>query len=233
MQLSLAEFDQKFSEQKLRIAFVGMSNIGKSFRARELEEYRDFERYTIDDHIGKSLGIKSDEELAHWLGMPYDTQFRKNQFRYLDLEGKLTKLAKIPLDRNFVLDTTGSVIYLANEILNFLRKNYLIINFRTPKNLRKKMFEKFIENPKPLIWGNIFKQNQNESKFNALKKCYHELLEWRDRKYFELADVTMNIFQEDDSETLSADEFWRELRKNLAKIKFGRVGFNLEKATVP
>lgn len=213
MLITQKEFDQKFKNNELRIAFIGMSNIGKSYRTRELGAEKGFETYTVDAHICDAIGIPTEEEMAVWLGYPYEAQFQKHQQEYLNVEEQLTKTAPIPEGKNFALDTTGSAIYLSEDTLNFLRENFLIVHLETPERSKQEMLQKFFAQPKPLTWGDIFDQDENESTEEALRRCYPKLLEYRTKQYEELGDVHLEIF--DSLNIKSHEYFWDLLRSKL------------------
>ena len=83
MLFSRSEFDQRFKANQLRLAFIGMSNIGKSYRCEELNKEKNFACAKIDKKICQALGFEdSEEDLAKCLGFPYDERFKKNQKKY-------------------------------------------------------------------------------------------------------------------------------------------------------
>lgn len=45
--------------------------------------------------------------------------------------------------------------------------------------------------PKPVVWGQSFNKKEGESDHDALVRCYPELLEFRARRYANLADITL------------------------------------------
>ena len=83
--------------------------------------------------------------------------------------------------KNTVLDTTGSVVYLQKEILERLKNETLIVYIKADEHQEKVLLNKFLAHPKPIVWGNSFKNN--------FETDYKELLQARDKKYCELADV--------------------------------------------
>ena len=217
MQLTRDEFDKKYKNGTLKIAFVGMSNIGKSFRAEELEKEKNFEKFSVDDFIGQSLAVDGINDLASWMGFPYDEKFEKNQAEYLKKEAFYTQnaLKDFQGGKNFVLDTTGSVVYLDEETLNFLKDNFLIVGFKVPENLLEDMVENFFKTPKPIVWGKHFNQQDGESKKEALKRNYPHLLKWRSARYEKLADVSLETYTHDPNAILSCDDFLSLLREQL------------------
>ncbi len=213
MIITKSEFKKKLKNNELNIAFIGMSNIGKSYRTKELEKKRNFSIYTVDTYIGDALGGMTELDMAEWFGFPYEKRFQPNQKIYLEAEEKLTKEAIIPKNQNFALDTTGSVIYLSKNAHNFLKENFLIVHLETPDNSKKEMLKNFFKKPKPLVWGDSFNQKKNESTDEALRRCYPELLEYRTKKYYDLADISVSIFEPEKPKP--HEYFWNLLLSNL------------------
>ena len=54
MRLTAVEFKKKIKNRSLGLGLVGMSNIGKSFRARQLADEMGFERTSVDEAIEKA-----------------------------------------------------------------------------------------------------------------------------------------------------------------------------------
>lgn len=217
MKLTREEFDKKFENGSLKIAFVGMSNVGKSFRANELVTQKNFKKVSVDDLIGESLALEKIVDLASWMGFPYETKFEKNQAKYLKLEEQCTKdsINHFVNNQNFVLDTTGSVIYLDEKTQKFLKNNFLVIGFRVPQNMIEEMTQKFFDNPKPLVWGNCFNQQTSESEEEALRRNYPALLTLRSQQYEDLADIALEFYKEKKSDIISCDAFLELVRKTL------------------
>ena len=210
MKISRKNFLEKLEKNSLRIAFVGMSNIGKSLRARQLELDKNFERVAVDEQILQFLNFKNFDEISRWLGFPFDENFFAHQKKYLAAEKKFTEKNYFP-KKNFVLDTTGSVIYLPKTTIDFLKKNFLVVHFVLPKNFSTKILQNFFERPKPLIWGDIF-EFFDAPKKKLLAKNYEKLLDFREKKYREIADFSIEIFRE---KKILFDEFWKIFLENL------------------
>ncbi|MFI5142332.1 MAG: hypothetical protein ACHQII_08250, partial [Bacteroidia bacterium] len=125
----------------MRISLIGMSGIGKSHWSKKLEQ-EGFTRFCCDDFIEnkledelKHLGYKGIHEVALWLGQPYDPQYAENSRKYLqyeqeELDNILTLIENMP-DKNIVIDTTGSVIYLSPVTLKRLKQLTSVIYFAT------------------------------------------------------------------------------------------------------
>lgn len=188
-------------EKPLVISLIGMSCSGKSRWSKKLAE-KGFDRFCCDDLIEKELakelkkcGACGIKDVANWMGHPYEERSPKNQQLYLDAEIKIMKkiLEKLKkgVKKNTVIDTTGSVIYTGEKILKDLRKYSLIIYMETPASMLPEMFRRFIEKPKPVVWGNIFSKKKNETNEKALVRCYPKLLHYRRGLYKKYSDVIL------------------------------------------
>ena len=189
MIFSQQDFSQKLQNKTLRIAVIGMSNTGKSYRSRQLYEAHEFERHCVDDLVGTSLGFDGESALVHWLGQPNSHGFSDRQKQYLQKEKELTIGCPLSSKKNIILDTTGSVIYLDEEVQKFLHENFLVIQFDASSSMVEVMMEDFFVHPKALIWGESFSQQKEESDVEALRRCYPLLLKDRIEKYRQLGEV--------------------------------------------
>ncbi len=213
MKLTLTQFDEKFKNNELRLAFIGMSNIGKSHWTAQLTENMGFARFDVDNEMWKLQGFETWEEAAKWMGYPFAKQYPRTQQEYLDMEKKLT-LCEIPDNKNFILDTTGSVIYHDEEVVSFLHDNFFVIDFDASHSMLKLMAEEFFVSPKTIVWGDSFNRQDGEEEIDALRRCYPELLSYRIGKYRELADLILpgEITRSPD---ISLERFWEILRLSL------------------
>ena len=198
--LSQMQFDEALAQQRLRVAFVGMSNCGKSFRSTQLAEALGFQLSSVDAEIEKhlhtelqALGHQGIGGIAKWMGFPYEGHFREREARYLQLEEQLTSSASLPSAANFALDTTGSVVYLSESCRRQLSTVYLVVHLEATDEMLGEMIERYFQSPKPVIWGPLFSlQPEDEGDGQrALRRCYPHLLRWRRQRYRELADVNL------------------------------------------
>lgn len=188
------------------ISFVGMSGAGKSAWSTKLEKFKKFKRFSIDELIEralepelKALNYHGINGLSYWLGQPYDKRYIKNSRRYLELEaktlsGSLEEIYRLGDKIDVVVDTTGSVIYLPPELLKILKKRTRVVYLETAEGKLKEMIEKYTANPKPVIWGDIYRPLPGETNEETLIRCYTELLKYRVKLYKKLADVTIDYF---------------------------------------
>ncbi len=214
MLCSRFDFDQKFRDGELNIAFIGMSNIGKSHRSRQLAEVFEFDVHNIDVVMAENLGVTDEKELAEWMGYPFDDKFEETQSTYLDWEHKLTQSPPIPEDNNFILDTTGSVIYLNPTVHQYLKDNFLIVQLDAPESMLKEMEEEFFVSPKPIVWKDLFSKHPGESDLSALRRCYPGLLQDRIHRYRTLADIVIPG-EVSRSKEIGPERFWEILRLSL------------------
>lgn len=179
-----------------------MSGVGKTTWAQKLEQ-AGFTRYSCDDAIEEKLaeelvkyGYTGINDLAKWLGQPYENRYKANAQRYLDLEKEsveeaLQKVASLPQDALFVLDTTGSVIYMTDELLDELAEKTKIVYLETPETVQQQMCENYFKDPKPVIWNGVYHRHDGEDETASLKRCYPELLQKRTQIYQRHAQITI------------------------------------------
>ena len=91
-----------------------------------------------------------------------------------------------------VVDTTGSLIYLQKKLLNRLRALTKMLHLRLPEEKHEQLFENFINDPKPVIWKGKFKPRKGEPQQNTLRRCYKELLSFRNERYSLIADYVLD-----------------------------------------
>lgn len=189
------EFDTHVRNGTLRLAFVGMSNAGKSYRSRVLRDELSFLWYQVDEEIQKALGFSSMAEISTWLGFPTESAYPEREKQYLELEERFTMHPSIQaIGKNLVFDTTGSVVHLARKTLEVLSDNCLIVHLDVGEDSLKKMMEQFFLNPKPVAWSGYLRREFGESQEEALRRCYPELLRARLKQYRSLAHVNIPFY---------------------------------------
>lgn len=186
----------------MRIVVIGFSGTGKSHWSKVLANALGYHHICCDDLIETKLreylpndasGINA---VAEWMGQPYDERFKKNEARYLQCEIEvLEEVFSKPIDayqERTILDTTGSVIYTGEQLTQRLGDFGKVVYLEVTPTVLEEMFRVYIAHPKPVIWGNSFSQNEGETPFAALKRCYPELLKYRQRRYEGLAEISMD-----------------------------------------
>jgi len=192
------------------ITFIGLSGCGKSYLSERIALEKNFHRIDCDTLIEERLkphleagGFSSIEGVAKWMGQPYETHFKQRQQAYLDEEKAVMQETLKTLgpdgwglDKDFVIDTTGSVIYMDEEILSGLKQRSRIIYLGVPDTQLEFMFQQYLDEPKPVIWGDSYSLSEDETQQEALKRCYPELIKKRTELYYKYADVTLIIDRE-------------------------------------
>ncbi len=182
--------------------------MGKSAWSSRLEKEKGFKKYCCDDLIEKGLspeleklGYGGINDVSRWMGQPYDERYKKNSQKYLELEAEalkniLQEIKRLSKDKNITIDTTGSVIYLPQDILGDLKMRTKIIYLETHESVVKEMVKRYLDDPKPVIWGDVFKPFEDEENMQTLKRCYPKLLKYRKKLYKKLADIKIDYYEQ-------------------------------------
>ncbi|NQV89300.1 MAG: hypothetical protein HQ488_03205 [Parcubacteria group bacterium] len=181
------------------ISLIGMSNCGKSHWSKKLESEQGYARLCCDDIIAGQLSdllpnveITDMDAFAAWMGMPYEFGYQEREAAYLSAEeAALFKVMDQARGENVVIDTTGSVIYLSEKVLRILKDISTVVYLEATDEQLTEMTELFFQNPKPLVWAENFSMEPTETQDQALRRCYPELLHWRQNRYKMLADRTL------------------------------------------
>lgn len=201
------ELDAHIAGGTLRLAFIGMSNTGKSYRSRVLASELDFSWYHVDGEIQKELGFDSMDKISTWLGYPSSATYKEREAAYLNAENACTMVDDLEVNgKNLVFDTTGSVINLATDTLTWLKEQCLLVHLSVDEAHVEELLERFFEHPKPLIWGEHFSQKENESEMDALRRCYPALLHERLAQYNTLSHINIpaeELYDKTGAETIA------------------------------
>ncbi|MDP2585939.1 MAG: shikimate kinase [Candidatus Levybacteria bacterium] len=199
MKLSKLQFEQLLQNNELMLSFVGMSNIGKTYWSKKLHSIG-LRHFSCDDLIEaklgpilNELGYAGIEDVSRWMGQPYDQKFETNQQKYLSLEQEVMEdifaQVKNGKKQNTVIDTTGSVIHTNRNICDRLKQYSMVVYIEAPESMQEKMFKQYIKEPKPVVFGDIYNPQDNETETQTLSRCYRELLIFRSTLYSKCADV--------------------------------------------
>ncbi len=206
------------------ISLIGMSNSGKTYWSKKLEAIG-FKLFSCDDYIRiklgtvlKHFGFSGFSDVARWMGQPFDKQYLETSKKYLEFERESLDIILRHLEfgtryQNIVVDTTGSIIYTGNDIIEELSKLTTIIYLDTPITVRQEMCKLYFQNPKPVLWGDMYKKRNGESDEKALKRCYPDLLNFRSKKYKKYAHITLDYFLIRQP-GITTDDFLRLLQGN-------------------
>ncbi|HKW56099.1 MAG TPA: hypothetical protein VJN42_01965 [Candidatus Acidoferrum sp.] len=187
----------------LRLALVGMSGAGKTFWTKKLAA-EGWSAISCDDRIEQKLasrlsagGYAGIYGVAAWLGWPDSPKYAEREAQYLEEEihalGEvLTGLEREP-ERPLVLDTTGSVIYCGNHLLLRLRRRTTVVHLAASADEQKLLIERYLSDPKPVLWRGAFQPRKGEAAQDAVARCYPALIAARHQSYEALAHCTLSI----------------------------------------
>jgi shikimate kinase len=183
-----------------------MSGTGKSHWSSRLVQ-RGFKLFCCDELIAEKLKPQLTTangkmlSMGQWMGFPYETHYRQREAQYLRYEVEvltevLDYLEREPhaANQDTIIDTTGSVIYVGEALLERLRRLTTVVYLDTPLEVQKKMCSAYVANPPPVLWRDRFSQSPGESNRAALARSYPGLLAARTREYKKLADVTLDYY---------------------------------------
>lgn len=199
--LTISEFlsIQIYMPNKNIIALIGMSNIGKSYWAKRLVS-EGYVSFSIDDIIATKFAdhtMQDVSSLARWMGQPWEEGFEQREQIYLELENKsvlevLSQIDSLDINQKVVIDTTGSMFYLPQSTIDSVVKVCQMVYLIAPEHVKQKLLQKYIDQPKPVIWGGMFMQNSSETRGQSLARSYEKLLEWRSEKYAKYAEIVID-----------------------------------------
>jgi hypothetical protein len=187
----------------LRLALVGMSGAGKTFWAKKLEA-SGYPAISCDDRIEQKLaqrlaagGYRGINGVAAWMGWPDSAAYAARESDYLAeeihaLDEILTELEHRP-GKSLVLDTTGSVIYVGNNLLMRLRRQMTIVYLAASAGEQQLLIERYLNDPKPVLWRGAFQTRAGESPRETVARCYPALIDARRLSYEALAHCTLQV----------------------------------------
>lgn len=210
-------------ENRMRLALIGMSGSGKTFWTKKLAE-KGAPAIFCDDKIEKRLarrlqpgGYSGINGVAAWMGWPDSPNYAEHEAEYLaeeihTLDEVLQELEKKP-DSSLVLDTTGSVIYAGNHLLMRLRQQMTIVYLAATEQERQLLIERYLNDPKPVLWRGAFQPKGGEMPRETVARCYPALIEARRRSYEALAHCMLSVAEL--RAPLDAEQFLEKVRKQM------------------
>ncbi len=188
-------------QKPLRLAFIGMSGAGKTFWTKKLAE-SGIPATSCDDRIeqrlaprlaaGRYAGING---VAAWMGWPDSLTQRESDYLTEEihtLDEVLTELEK-HREKSLVLDTTGSLIYIGNNLLMRLRRQMTIVYLAASAQEQQLLIERYLNDPKPVLWRGAFQPRPKESPRETVARCYPALIAARRQSYEALAHCTLQV----------------------------------------
>src|SRR6266700_1620483 len=81
----------------MKLSLIGMSGVGKTYWAKQLES-QGFKRFSCDDMIEtklekelQTLGYSGINDLAKWMEQPFEPKYEQNSKKYLALKKEKVK----------------------------------------------------------------------------------------------------------------------------------------------
>jgi shikimate kinase len=207
----------------MRLALIGMSGSGKTFWTKKLAE-NGAPALFCDDKIEQRLaprlgpgGYCGINGVAAWMGWPDSPTYAEREAEYLaeeihTLDEVLDELEQSP-EKSLVLDTTGSVIFAGNHLLMRLRRQMTIVYLAATEQERQLLIERYLNDPKPVLWRGAFQAKRGETPRETVARCYPALIEARRRSYEALAHCTLQVG--DLRTAIDAEQFLERIRKQL------------------
>jgi len=191
------------SQQPLHLALIGMSGAGKTFWTKRLAT-SGFPAISCDDQIERKLaprlaagGYAGINGVAAWMGWPDSPAYAQRESEYLAEEIAAMDEALVHLEKNreqpLVLDTTGSVIHIGNNLLLRLRRQMTIVYLAASPQEQQLLTERYLSDPKPVLWRGAFRPKGGESPAATVARCYPSLIAARRQSYEALAHCTLPV----------------------------------------
>lgn len=188
MNISRHDFTERYQKGDLKIALIGMSNVGKSYTAKRLAKHFEFSLIEVDTLIRKNMGHESMKDFADWQGQPFTNGYAEREDISIQKETIATKSAISSKKKNTLIDTTGSVIYIEKDVLEELIDNFFIVYIQVHEDHIERLKSDYFSNPKPLVWNNHYRKISAKNPIESLFVCYPELLDARRKAYEKIAD---------------------------------------------
>ena len=192
MKLTRAQFEDRYAAGTLKLALIGMSNIGKSYSGMRLATDYDFILIEVDKLIWEELGETDMDAFAAWQGQPYSEGYDARERESIALETRATAHSLTTQARNPLLDTTGSVIYTDSAVLAQLSADWFTVYIEAAPEHLERLQQLYFAQPKPLAWAGHFSMQDGMDEMQSLRACYPKLLAARHDAYSRLADHTIS-----------------------------------------
>ena len=222
------------SNKPLRLALIGMSGAGKSYWSTRIAA-AGYPAISCDTLIESRLkpaletgGYSGINGVAAWMGWPHLATYADREAAYLSqeiavLDEVLTGLEKNP-ERDLVLDTTGSVIYVGNHLLHRLRRQMLILYLAASRDEQQLLIQHYLEDPKPVLWRGAFQARAGEDPKETVARCYPVLIGARRQSYEALAHCSIPVSElrepflpEESDKKLAGSTFLDMVRRQLER----------------
>lgn len=190
MRLTRTEYEASLKAGTLKLAFVGMSNIGKSYASRAIHKAYGLPIIDNDALIGDALGLADMQALADWMHYPDHPDHSARAKTYIRHEDDILAQS-LARDTSGIYDLTGSVIYCHDAALTELKQRALVVHIKAQDSDLARLQQLFFDNPKPLIWDAAFTQSDGQDATSAMVESYPKLLKSRQNGYKALSDISI------------------------------------------
>lgn len=213
------------------LTLIGMSQVGKSYYSKMLEEQKGFYRFDcdaiiagrIDSKLPINPNLSPTRRLSIWMGVPGDKGYEEKRDEYLKLEEGVMRDIIIYLNglspeerknHNFVIDTTGSVVHLSDEIKDQLKDISDEVTYLVSSKVNEDhLLRNFLKEPKPIAFPDgIYIDDPKRGKRRNRVIAYRRLLDYRSKFYQDLG--TIFILPEDRKDITTADQFLETMWKS-------------------
>jgi shikimate kinase len=187
----------------IKLSLIGMSGAGKSHWAQKLAG-AGFRVTGIDDRIEKKLapelaagGYRGIAGVAAWMGWPVEATYRDREQKYLECEVNSMDEALDEIqasgEEGTVLDTTGSIVYTGEEMCRRMQSLTTVVYLQASPAEEELLIARYLSDPKPVLWGDQFRQLRGESAKDAIARCYPQLIAHRKNLYEQYAHRVVSI----------------------------------------
>ncbi|HMI52454.1 MAG TPA: hypothetical protein VK525_13140 [Candidatus Saccharimonadales bacterium] len=190
-------------QKPLHLALIGMSGAGKTFWSKRFAA-SGCPAISCDDQIERKLaprlaagGYAGINGVAAWMGWPDSPTYAQRESEYLAEEIAAMDEILVNLEKNrdqpLVLDTTGSVIHIGNNLLMRLRRQMTVVYLAASSQEQQLLIERYLSDPKPVLWRGAFRPKAGESPADTVARCYPSLIAARRQSYEALAHCTLPV----------------------------------------
>jgi shikimate kinase len=209
------------------LTFMGMSGAGKSFWAGKFAA-QGFIVVDCDTLVGTRLQAlvgqidTSLDQVGQWMGLPDQPGFQKREAMFLACETDMLRdvIARAAswaaAGADCVIDTGGSIIYADPALVQRLRQHSTVIYFRIPGALHQHMLDTYLAQPRPVVWNGLFEQAPGQSRAEAFRHSYAQLLRQREQLYEQYSDVALE-YHYYRQPSLSVEQFVRDIQAAQAR----------------
>jgi shikimate kinase len=203
----------------IKLSLIGMSGAGKSHWSQKLAS-AGFRVIGVDDRIEAKLATELSQGghrgiggVAAWMGWPDDPSYPVREKKYLECEvgsmGEALDEIRALGEEGTILDTTGSVVYTGEEICRRMQSLTTVVYLEASAAEEKILVERYLSDPKPVLWGDQFVRRSGESTQDAIARCYPQLLAHRKKLYERFAHriVPMDLMSKVDLDARGFLEF--------------------------